>query len=171
MTDLLILFILQKNKSSIYGIKKEIDSKFCNYFSVSLGAIHPGLKRLEDKQLITLSKQISSGGQRKSTYSITEKGTNHFKDLIQAELPNHPSNAEQLINLKLLALDMLDEKSKKIILTDIARHYEKLKIMATAVLNKIEISQHHSSILRQEIKTLEFKIERIALLAKDVKTN
>lgn len=166
MTDLLILYILLNNKTSIYGLKKELDSKYSNFFNVSLGAIHPCIKRLEDNELITTSKQISSGGQRKSTFSITEKGVKHFNELISAELPNHPANAEQLINLKLLALDSLDEKQKLNILKEITKHYEKLKFNTQNILNKAEITEHHAHLLKQELRLIENKIDRITTLSR-----
>ena len=98
MIELLILIVLLDEKSSIYGIKKKIESLFSLFLKTSFGSLYPALKKLEKNGHITVKTQLSSGGQKKSTYSITNKGKEHFKHLMFEELPANPVAANQIVN-------------------------------------------------------------------------
>lgn len=124
MIEFLILMILLDERSSIYEIKQKIEKDFSIFLNISFGSIHPALKRLEDKNYVTARKSISKGGQRKSSYSITQTGKEYFNSLMLEELPNNPSIADQLINIKLISLSKLPSESLNVVKSRIIEYLE-----------------------------------------------
>jgi len=126
MIELLILFILQKQGSNIYKIKKFIDINFCVFYKTSLGTILPALKRLETKEFIASSKTITDGGQKKSDYFITTKGKNRLIELLISPLSSNPLNAEPFIEATpfILAENILSKEEQTILIKNILKHLE-----------------------------------------------
>lgn len=166
MIELLILYVLLEEKCTLYRIKQKIEEKFSLFLSISFGAIHPIIKKLEKNQHISVKKSLSLGGQRKSLYKITESGKDRFLEIMGEPLPKNPSLAEQLINLKIIMTSIIEEKFKQAILDNIAEYIKSQKIKALEQLKEVEENKEKENILFFEIfvETLDKKIEFIKLL-------
>ncbi|OGI24795.1 MAG: hypothetical protein A2287_03090 [Candidatus Melainabacteria bacterium RIFOXYA12_FULL_32_12] len=138
MIELLILTILLDNKSSIYGIKQKIENKFSAFFKISFGSIYPALKKLEKNKYVTVKTQLSPGGQKKSTYSITNEGKEYFQVLMLEVLPENPALASQLINIKLIALPKIEVTLQQQATNTIIEHLEHNKANIEILLNNPE---------------------------------
>ncbi len=122
LVELLILFALLKEKSSIYGLKKKIDEHFAIFYSPSLGSIHPALKKLHKNNYVNLKSSTSPGGQKRSEYSITPGGKKYFENLML-----NTEMTEQTIKIKLLILPEMEKSLQVNIINNIMDFYrEKL---------------------------------------------
>ena len=74
MIELLILFELSRKVLTMYGVSKEIRSKFSVLTTPSYGTIKPDLSRLLESGFIKSQKTMSSGGRPSIYYSITNDG-------------------------------------------------------------------------------------------------
>ena len=81
MIELLILYELNKKVLTMYGVSKEIKSKFLMLTTPSYGTIKPALNRLEKKGCVKTQKAMSSGGRPSTYYSITSLGVDELKEL------------------------------------------------------------------------------------------
>lgn len=124
MTELLILAILLNSEHTIYKIKQKIENNFSLFLSASFGSIHPAMKKLEKNGFISAKRKISSGGQKSSAYFITAKGKEHFNALMTSEITESPMYSNQLINIKMMLLDLLDENLRKETINLIKKYYE-----------------------------------------------
>lgn len=124
MTELLVLAILLEGNYTIYKIKQKIKNNFSIFSSASFGAIHPAVKKLEKDGFISAKRKMSIGGQKSSTYSITNKGKDYFKELMLSEISESPLYSNQLSGIKIMLLDLLDEKLRKDTINSIQKHYE-----------------------------------------------
>ncbi len=165
MIELIALYFLYEKPQSIYGIKKIASDKFAIYFNLSLGSIHPALKRLENSKYVECKTEYSKGGQKKTVYSITEKGKDYFKDLMIAELPSNPTTSENLIKLKTLFIHYLDDEAQKAILLDITKFYDVLKAKMLKQQSKEKfVDKLQKTFLKQNIDELERKINGLKSL-------
>lgn len=124
MTELLILAALLYKEYTIYKIKQKIKNEFSVFSTASFGSIYPALKKLEKNGFISAKRKMSSGGQKSSKYLITNEGKKYFTELMTAEIPELSSYSSQIINIKLMLMDLLDENSRKTTLDSIKRYYE-----------------------------------------------
>jgi DNA-binding PadR family transcriptional regulator len=124
MIDLLVLSILIDNKKNIYEIKQEIDRSFFLFLKSSFGSLHPALKRLENYGCVTAKNKLSSGGQKKSVYSITDKGRGYFESLMLKDLPVNPLTAIPIINVKLIVLSKINPENQKKIIKSMVKYLE-----------------------------------------------
>lgn len=161
MVELLILYLLQENKNSTYGLKKLAEERFSTFFKFSFGTIHPALKRLKEKGCLLVKTAISTGGQRKTTYSITKDGYEYYQELLLQELPDNPQLAEQIICIRIMAIEALHKDLKKIILTDIKKYYEiAVSQSKTLLANEyVELDNIQKGWVNTTIKTYEQKID------------
>ena len=138
MTELLILFVLLHEKSTIYGIKQKIESLFSSFFIVSFGAIHPALKKINKNGFVTVKAKLSSGGQKSSFYSITDSGIERFKNIMIEDLPKNPSQALQLNHIKLMLLSSIDNELQKIVINKILANLELQKSAIKSILKNTD---------------------------------
>ncbi len=166
MIELIILTALQKSKSTIYGIKEEINRLFVPFLKVSFGALHPILKKLEKEKYLSVKEIRSSGGKKSSVYSLTKEGKDYFNTLMIEDLPENPASGDKLINIKLIALDFADETSHKAVLDKMTNYLELLKIRIENDLKSEETQdgQYRKKTLRFSIDEINAKIEFIKSL-------
>ncbi len=143
MIELLVLIVLFKESSTIYGVKRKIDKRFFLFFKLSFGSIHPALKRLEKDNYVELKNTLTIGGQKKSIYSITEAGKNRLFELMVSDLPENPALANQLIIVKLMFLHKLPDESRHIVINSLSDYILSCK-------NKTEESIKHEEIESKE---------------------
>lgn len=113
MIELLILHTLSQKSSTMYGIKKYIETTFSAFVTPSFGAINPALKKLEKKECIKPGKLMSEGGKLSIYYTITEKGKKQLVDILLEDMSQNPSQFFLLARLKLVLADYLSKDEKK----------------------------------------------------------
>jgi len=138
MTELLILAILLNGEYTIYKIKQKIKNNFSVFLSASFGSIHPAVKKLEKGGFISAKRKMSAGGQKSSNYFITAEGKEHFKNLMISEITESPACSNQLINIKMMLLDLVDENLRKITVDLIKKYYEIHLLTARRILENLE---------------------------------
>ena len=92
MSEILILYILNKYDCTIYKIIKLIDELFFAFTKTSAGTINPALKRLENLSCVEFSSKMSEGGMMSKTYSITPAGKKHLVDLLLTYSTQNPAH-------------------------------------------------------------------------------
>ena len=112
MIELLILYVLVRREFTMYGISKEIASRFAVYTAPSFGAIKPALRKLEKAECINSHKTMSEGGKLSVYYSITQKGEKELKHLIMQELTTNPIQFISNAKIKLSMADLLDKEER-----------------------------------------------------------
>lgn len=162
MTELIILSLLLEGNYTIYRIKKQSEKLFSVCLKLSFGTIYPAVKKLELKKLVTLNEKFSDGGQKSSVYSITEEGKLYFRNLMFEELPENPSVAEQLINVKLLLLDKLAKEDHKVIIDSIIRYYELKMLIVQNRINFLAKKQNNSIQSNLKLKFFEHHLDKIS---------
>lgn len=109
MLELLILYSLNKTELTLYGLKKYIFQNFGELSAPSHGSLHPALKRLCEKNIVSLRKKISDGGKQFSFYSVNNSFKNYF--------------SEKFLNQNIYKLNSLDlflsEIKTRVIVSDI----------------------------------------------------
>ncbi len=163
MIELLVLYILLEEKSSIYGIKQKIDKQLSLFLKISFGSIHPALKKLEENKYISLKTQLSPGGQKRSTYSITEKGKEYFNRLILEDLPDNPALASQLIKIKIFALSNISPKIRDQVQKSILQYYEFQRVKAENLLTNPDypLDEFQQRYIKHCIQTISLNIESV----------
>lgn len=157
MNEFLILFILNKQKSNIYEIKKYIDTNFAPFLEVSVGAIIPALKRLEKTNCVISEKLITDGGLKRTIYSITEQGISRINSYLEEEIACAPQLARREIEV-LMAL-LFDESFDK----------EQQKLLAKKIKNAINnnIKQIQNAIKYSKMNPEFLNMELIYMEAKN----
>ncbi|MFP4133761.1 MAG: PadR family transcriptional regulator [Halothece sp.] len=80
MLELATLGLLQKEPLHGYKLKHLLEQFISGCISVNYGAIYPLLKRLEEKDYLTLSVSEGEAGGNKKIYALTEKGKARFQE-------------------------------------------------------------------------------------------
>jgi len=165
MIELLILIVLQEEKCTIYKIRQNIERKYGFFLNVSFGAIHPAVIKLEKQKFLSVKKSISSGGQRSSVYSITNSGKAYFIELMLADLPDNVLQADQVINIKLMYINNLDDEHRNAVKKTIIDYLELKKILSMNLIsNKIIFND-------TELKFINYNIQRQSEFIEWVKSN
>lgn len=113
MIEILVLHSLMQKSSTMYSIKKSIETVFAAFVTPSFGAVQPALKRLESGGFITSGKLMSEGGKLSIYYTITKKGKDEFVRLLLDDMSQNPSQFFLLARLKLVMADYLSKEEKK----------------------------------------------------------
>lgn len=86
MTVLIVLGMLSYDiPLTIYDIKKSMEESTQFFMSTSLGSLHPCLKKLENKQWVTVEKRTEKN-RLKKYYQITDRGKEALDDLMREDL-------------------------------------------------------------------------------------
>ena len=86
MINLLILYELNKNVLTMYGISANIKSEFSVLMHPSIGTIKPALKKMELCGFVTVQKYMSKGGRPSICYAITNSGKLELNNLVEINL-------------------------------------------------------------------------------------
>lgn len=153
MSELLILFSLLKNKSTIYGIKQKIHKSVGFFLNISLGQIYPALKKLEKNGHVKVKSSMSEGGKKSSIYSITSSGVEYFENLM---LEDYPANyySIQLVNIKVLLLSSLNRENQIIAVTKTIKYIENQKKI---IYNSLEVLNDNDSKIQKDTINYHFE--------------
>ncbi len=124
LIELLVLSVLLNQECTIYKIRKNINKYFSLFCSASMGSIHPALQKLSENDYVSVKKSMSKGGQKSSVYSITAKGRKYFSSLMQEDLPQNPSAALQLADIKIMLLSRLKKAEKDAVIEELKTFYQ-----------------------------------------------
>ena len=127
MIELLILFELSRKVLTMYGVSKEIRSKFSVLTTPSYGTIKPALSRLLESGFIKSQKTMSSGGRPSIYYSITNDGIEELKRLLVAPPVENPIQFLTSARIKLASEGVLNNEEQLIM-------FKRLKTKAESIL-------------------------------------
>lgn len=157
MSEILILYILNKYEATIYKIQKLIDEFFFAFFKSSAGTINPALKRLENMGCVEFFETMSDGGMLSKTYSITKEGKKHLTNLLlgwESSNPYHILNEAKIILYCSEILDSADIKKVKENLYNIVSIH-KIKLERGLENEYIDLSDNQKEIIKITIKEVE----------------
>ena len=103
----MILYILNRHDATIYKIKKLIDELFFAHLKSSIGTISPALKRLEKLGCVEYSENMSDGGMKTKTYSLTMTGKEHLVNLLTTVDNQNPYHILQTAKIAIFCSDIL----------------------------------------------------------------
>ncbi len=85
--EILVLSIIT-NQTGITGYEliQDINDKFKDLWQASAGTIYPLLNRLSKKLLVEMKELVDENNRRKKVYSITEKGKEELKKVLEDNL-------------------------------------------------------------------------------------
>lgn len=112
MIELLILYVLIRREFTMYGISKEIESRFEVYTRPSFGALKPALRKLIADGCLDARKFMSDGGKLSVYYSITKEGEKTLRNLIKAPLSSNPLQFISNAKVKLSMADLLTKEER-----------------------------------------------------------
>ena len=135
MHEILILYLLTKNQSTMYGIAKSITKLFGYITNPSFGTLQPAIKRLEKKGCVTNSKFYTEGGKPYFYYSITPKGKEFLVEKLKSKPSKNPIQLNPEIKIKLSCCDVLSSEERKEMFTLLKTEMMKLKTGAEKTLS------------------------------------
>ncbi|MGG4341990.1 PadR family transcriptional regulator [Paenibacillus lautus] len=103
LLEYILLGMLMEGTMSGYDLKKTIDSTVGTFYKASYGSLYPALKRLAEKDMVTLTETDNS--KNKKLYSLRPSGQKAFLDWLSG--PMQAGRNEQLI--RIFFFDYLDE--------------------------------------------------------------
>ncbi len=157
MLDILILYSLYKQELTFYGLGKFIKEHFGEISIPSHGALHPAVKRLIDKKIISVRKKISDGGKRYSYYAVTDNFKEVFNELFMKFNTAKSETVDafllsvkaRLLTIELLDKNFLEEFKEKTIL--------KLESLEISVKKKLENPYLELNDIQNKISELYIK--------------
>ncbi len=146
MLELAILYFLKKQKTSLYGLKKNLTDKFPHLYSTSMGAIHPIIKKFETEEILKQKIVLTKGGLRKSNITLTKKGEELFQKLMMEDFDCSLNQLDLFVSCKIAFSDELPLEFQKTLFTKIIRQLEDKnqvlqKLMKKQKFNEIQLSQ------------------------------
>ena len=83
MFEQVVLGMILDRELTGYDIKKEIEGSIGKFYKASHGKLYPTLKKLTDKEFLTMREQ-NQGGRQKKYYQATVLGRANFLDWLSA---------------------------------------------------------------------------------------
>lgn len=127
MNEILLLYVLSKGQSTMYGLSKQIQKYFGFLTSPSFGTIQPTMKKFEKNKLITTKKFFTEGGKPYFSYLITDEGVSYLKDKLNTFADKNPIKLYPKIKISLICSDILNEEEKNQLYKKIKTELLKLK--------------------------------------------
>ena len=160
MIELLILYVLNKNDNTLYGLKKEISAHYGEVSIPSHGALFPALKKLEAQGLVSVRKKLSDGGKKYTYYNINKNAIEYFNEKFM-EFNNAKSETLEnflfWLKIRFIVIDMLD---KNLLENFKERSHLKLEMYKNSILKKnenkyIELTELQIAIQKQYLCEIE----------------
>ena len=157
MHEILILYILLKGQSTMYGISKTVSKLFGYITNPSFGTIQPALKRLEKKSFVKSDKFFTEGGKPYFYYSITPQGKEFLVDKLKSKPSKNPIQLFPEIKIKLTCLDILTSEDKKELCKVLKAEVLKLKTQAEAILSAGDYDDNYTGRMVLDNSVCEYK--------------
>ncbi|MGG3283202.1 helix-turn-helix transcriptional regulator [Paenibacillus solani] len=103
MLEYILLGMLMEGTMSGYDLKKTIDSTVGTFYKASYGSLYPALKRLADKDMVSLTE--TDNNKNKKLYTLLPSGQQAFLEWLSG--PIQAGRNEQLI--RIFFFDYLEE--------------------------------------------------------------
>ena len=127
MNEILILYILNKSQTTMYGLSKCINKNYGSITKPSFGTLQPALKKLEGKKYIFSSKFYTEGGKPYFYYSVTEEGLSYLKEKLLRNTSLNPTQFISMTKIKIACADILNDTEKKELFKNLKTGLTKLK--------------------------------------------
>lgn len=127
MNEILVLYILNKSQTTMYGLSKYINKNFGFITKPSFGTLQPILRKLESKKYVFSSKFYTEGGKPYFYYSVNPEGIEYLKEKMMKKMPSNPTQFLSTLRVKLACLDVLNSDDKKKLLHQLKTNLLKLK--------------------------------------------
>ena len=98
MFDYVIIGMVLHEPLTGYDIKKYVDNSIGNFFKASHGQLYPALKKLTEKNYLTMNEQ-SHGDRVKKYYQATELGRATFLDWLSAPTDFNSSSDALMVKI------------------------------------------------------------------------
>ena len=157
MHEILILYILLKGQSTMYGISKTVSKLFGYITNPSFGTIQPALKRLEKKSFVKSDKFFTEGGKPYFYYSITPQGKEFLVDKLKSKPSKNPIQLFPEIKIKLTCLDILTSEDKKELCKVLKAEVLKLKTQAESILSAGDYDDNYTGRMVLDNSVCEYK--------------
>ena len=101
-----LLGVIIQEPRSAYGLKKMFNSSPASVYQPSPGALHPALRRLEQRGLLRAEQQVSSGRRELRLYRGTAAGVAEHRDWLRR--PVNPGTVGSDLGLHLMRFALMD---------------------------------------------------------------
>lgn len=91
--EMIVLGLLMLQNSTIYEMRKNIETWFSNISSNSTGSIQVAIKKLSEKGFVQFSEHVENSVNKK-VYAVTEAGRAYFSDNIASPMQYKEKNME-----------------------------------------------------------------------------
>lgn len=136
MNEILILYILNKSQTTMYGLSKTISKIYGSITKPSFGTLQPALKKLEQNKYIFASKFYTDGGKPYFYYSITEYGFQFLKETLLKNTSNNPTQLLPIAKIKLACSDILEQTEREVLYKQLKANLSRLKTEAETALSE-----------------------------------
>ncbi len=163
MIEILILYILSKRETTLYGIRKEIIELFGTFTVPSIGTIHPALKRLLKENAVSVYEKISDGGKKFCYYSITKKGLEVFREMFFNAASDNPSLFHTQLQARFGTMSLLNAADKKIFINDVLKKIDVFEVQTKEKLNNefLDLDDFQRMLLNQTLEEMKLLREFI----------
>ena len=164
MLETLILYSLLERNLTTYGIRKHILQDFSFFANPSLGAIHPAILKLIKKNYISVTKNITDGGQKSLFHTLLPEGKKYFYKNWAEISSSVAQKISTEIKMKIIMLPAIkSEEAKASFYTNAANI---LEILEYDIKNKMKENtcgyfQTSASLFYKEISGLRDTIEKL----------
>lgn len=136
MNEILILYILNKSQTTMYGLSKCINKNYGSITKPSFGTLQPALKKLEEKKYIFSSKFYTEGGKPYFYYSVTEEGLSYLKEKLLKNTSTNPTQFVSMTKIKISCSDILNDSEREQLFNMLKPNLLKLKTEAEQALSE-----------------------------------
>ena len=140
MNEILVLYILNKSQTTMYGLSKYINKNFGFITKPSFGTLQPILKKLESKKYVFSSKFYTEGGKPYFYYSVNAEGIEYLKEKMMKKMPSNPTQFLSTLRVKLACLDVLNSDDKKKFLSQLKSNLLRLKSESELAIQENSVS-------------------------------
>ena len=166
MIEILILYVLSKRETTLYGIRKEIIELFGMFTVPSIGTIHPALKRLLKENAVSVFEKISDGGKKFCFYSITKKGLEVFREMFFNDASDNPSLYPTQLQARFGTMSLLSASDKKLFLNEVLKKADLFESQINEKLNNefLELDDFQRMLLEKNLEDIKAQREFIKRL-------
>lgn len=143
MNEVMVLYILSRFDTTIYGVMKYIGEMFFAFSRTSSGTINPTIKKLEKEGYVKISTNMSSGGLESKICTITLSGRKYLQELLMSFDISNPSLILNHAKIAICCCDVLSSENK-------TEFFENLKNQILLYKAKIEAGLKNPQTILEE---------------------
>ena len=153
MNELLILYLLTKGQSTMYGLSKSLYKNYGFITKPGFGTLQPALKRLEKQNFIKADKFFSDGGKPYYYYSILEEGKEFLTKKLMEKITTNPIQFYPFAKIKIACSDVLSKDERLELFKSLKYELQKIKLDAESLLESETLSNNfcHKMVLNTTV--------------------